>query len=595
MTVPDIHREVLDNLSDGVLVVGLGGRIETLNPAAEQILGLESGEAQGQTFAELFITREGFDDFTQLLLDATAQRSGVERRVVEVRGGDEARSLSVATSYLRHAGGGPSKAVAVIAVFSDITELRELRETELRMAKAVEEQHRRLQDAYREIETRNEALAAALRKVRVVQGLGAVLAIGLFLGAGFWAWRPLDLFDRPGSAMAADAGPGPGGRRMTVESRPVDSSISLKGTLAPWRTVAVQSPVDGVVAAVRIRVGQEVSQGESLVTMDISRAQAQLRRKRLDFSKALKGVQVLENWERGTEMSAARRSFTKAELELESSRTSINKSRFLFEQGLIAAEELEDQERQHRGQLLDFEAAKDELESVRAQRSEEELEGARLELQATRQELDAMRGQLQGFGGEAGDADVRAPIAGVVLAPRRSGKDLVEGRQVRGGDTLLTIGDFSRLSAVVKADEADITRLGVGQSVTVTGNAFRGLTLRGEVSHVSSQADPKSRGTPKFDVAVTLDPVTPEEAARLRAGMSAKIRIVTYSNPKALLVPIGAVRSRAGTHRLRVVDPDTGEAQERAVEIGPTTRDSVEIRAGLKAGETILAPGRGDG
>ena len=112
------------------------------------------------------------------------------------------------------------------------------------------------------------------------------------------------------------------------------------------------------------------------------------------------------------------------------------------------------------------------------------------------------------------------------------------------------------------------------------------------MSHVSSQADPKSRGTPKFDVAVTLDPVTPEEAAQLRAGMSAKIRIVTYSNPKALLVPIGAVRSRAGTHRLRVVDPDTGEAQERTVEIGPTTRDSVEIRAGLKAGETILAPGR---
>ena len=167
MTVPEIHREVLDNLSDGVLVVGLGGRIETLNPAAEQILGLESGEANGRTFAELCIAREGVDDFTQLLLDATAQRSGVEQRVVEVRGGDEARSLSVATSYLRHAGSGPSKAVAVIAVFSDITELRELRETELRMAKAVEEQHRRLQDAYREIETRNEALAAALRKVRV--------------------------------------------------------------------------------------------------------------------------------------------------------------------------------------------------------------------------------------------------------------------------------------------------------------------------------------------------------------------------------------------------------------------------------------------
>ena len=45
MNAPDIHRDVLDNLLDGVLVVGSGGRIETLNPAAERILGLEPDHA----------------------------------------------------------------------------------------------------------------------------------------------------------------------------------------------------------------------------------------------------------------------------------------------------------------------------------------------------------------------------------------------------------------------------------------------------------------------------------------------------------------------------------------------------------------------
>ncbi len=178
MTGPGIHREVLDNLEDGVLVVGTGGRIETLNPAAERILGLEAGEAAGRGFAELFILREGFDDFTQLIIDATTAGTGGERRVaVRVEGDGEARSLSVATSWLRRPGAdGSSEAVAAIAVFSDITELRELRETELRLAKETEAQHRRLQDAYREIEDRNAALASALRKVRIVQGLGVVLA-----------------------------------------------------------------------------------------------------------------------------------------------------------------------------------------------------------------------------------------------------------------------------------------------------------------------------------------------------------------------------------------------------------------------------------
>ena len=589
MMGPDIHREVLDNLEDGVLVVGLGGRIETLNPSAERILGLEAGEIAGRTFAELFILREGFDDFTQLVIDATTERSGTQRRVVQVEGEGGARALSVATSYLRRpAADGSSQTVAVIAVFSDITELSGLRETELRMAKAAEEQHRRLQDAYRDIEDRNAALAAVLRKVRVVQGLGMVLAIGLFLGAGLWTWQPLDLFESSGPAAEAVAAPAMA--RMTVDPGPVSSSISLKGTLSPWRTVNVLSPVDGVVSAVHFRIGQEVSEGESLLTMDLSRALAEARRKRLVYSKALKRVQELESWERSAEMTAARRSFTKAELDLEASRTNINKSRFLSEQGLISASEREDTERQHRGQLLDFEAARDEFASVRAQGGEEALEEARLEFEAAQQALEAAQQELQVFGDVVGNASMRAPIAGVVLAPARAGRELTEGRPVRTGDVLLTIGDFSRLSAVVKADESDVARLRAGQKVTVTGNAFRGLTLEGEVSHVSSQADPKSRGIPSFAVAVTLDPVGPEEAERLRAGMSAKIRIVTYSNPKALLVPIDAVLSRRGVHRLRVVDADSGEVEEREVEIGPTTRDSVEILAGLKPGETILLP-----
>ena len=581
MTGPDIHREVLDNLRDGVLVVRLGGRIETLNPAAERLLGLEAGEAQGRTFAELFIAREGFDDFTQLLIDATAERSGGEPRVVEVDGGATARSLSVSTSYLRRGGGAVPETVAVIAVFSDITELRELRETELRMAKAAEKQHHRLHDAYREIEERNGALAAALRKVRVVQSLGTVLALGLFLGAGLWTWRPLDLFE-VGTAEAAARPQGPA-RTFTVEPDHVSSSISLKGALAPWRKVTVESPVKGAIAAVRFRIGQEVEKGESLVTLDLADARARYRRKRLDLSRARKQLEVLEHWERSAEMSAARRSFTKAELDLESNRTELNKKRFLFEQGLIAASELEDAERQHRGQLLDFEAARDELGSVRAQGGEDALEEARLELEAAREEVRALEEDI-------GHTEIRAPIGGVVVAGGRSGRELSEGQTVREGETLLTVGDFARLAAAVKVDETDVVRLRAGQSVTVTGNAFRGLTLRGEVSRVSSQADPKSRGVARFDVAITLDPVSPEQAALLRAGMSAKIRIVTYSNPQALLVPIDAVRSRRGTHRLRVVDSATGEAKEREVEIGPTTGDSVEIRAGLEAGETILLP-----
>ncbi len=581
MTEPGIHREVLDNLEDGVLVVGLGGRIETLNPAAERILGLETGEAAGRGFADLFILREGFDDFTQLLIDATAERPAPARLVVEVRGEAGPRSLSVATSYLRR--GEAGEAVAAIAVFSDITELRELRDTELRLAKEAEAQHRRLQDAYREIEDRNAALASALRKVRIVQGLGMVLALGLFVGAGLWTTRSLDLFE----GVAASAAPTPPAQegRMTVRPRRVSEGISLRGTLAPWRVVAVNSAVGGTVRAVHFRTGQQVEEGEALLELDLSRARRDYAAARRRHARALEALQVLEDWENSQEMVAARRSFTKSSLDMEGQRTKINKSRFLFEEGLISASEHEDAERQFRGQELDFEAAKEEYAAVQAQVGQDEIDAARQGVEGA--EADMLRLERQLRGGER----IEAPISGIVLASASGGRPLAVGGAVRAGQTLASIGDFSRMAASVKADETDVVRLRAGQKVTVTGNAFRGLTLSGEVTHVSSQADPRSRGIPKFDVTVTLDPVPPENAAQIRTGMSARIRIVTYDNPQALLVPIDAVRSRGGVHRLRVLDPVTGDAEEREVEIGPTTRDSVEIRAGLKAGETVLLPG----
>ena len=582
MTGPDIHREVLENLEDGVLVVGSGGRIETLNPAAERILGLEAGEAAGQSFVELFILRDGFDDFTQLLIDATAGGAGGQRSVVEVQRGGEARAVSVATSYLRRRESG-GEAVAAIAVFSDITELSELRETELRLARQTEAQHGRLQDAYREIEDRNAALAAALRKVRVVQGLGMVLALGLFLGAGYWSTRSLDLFD--GATATASAAPAEGGRRMTVRTRRVSDGITLRGSLAPWRTVSVRSPVNGDIAAVHFRTGQQVAEGDALVELDLTQARQEFAAARRIHTQMLERVRELEDWEKSQEMVKARRSFTKTRLDMEGHRTTINKSRFLIEEGLISESEHEDAERQFRGQELDFEAAEEEFALVRAKGSKEALEAARLDLQAARARLRSAEEELK-------HGAVRAPISGVALEAVRSGRELTVGERAGAGQDLLRIGDFSRMAVSVQVDETDVVKLRTGQKVEVSGNAFRGLRLKGEVTHVAAQADARARGgIPKFDVAVTLDPVGPKDAARLRSGMSARLRIVTYDNPKALSVPIGAIDSRGRAHRVSVVDPATGEIEQRKVEIGPTARDSVEIRSGLKAGETILVPG----
>ena len=580
----DIHGRVLDHLLDGVMVVERGGAITVFNPAAARILGVSAGEVAGSTFTELFITREGFEELSEFILDAVAGE-GAGRQVVTLHAGDAARTLSVATSYIRAGGDGDGETMALIAVFSDITELRELRETELRMAKAVEAQHAELHTAYRQIEERNATLAATLKKVQVARVAVTVLVIGVFLGAGAYVWPPIDLFggsSGPSVVSRADAGMAEGFRMIAVEPRPLRETISLVGELAPWRTVSVTSPIESRVLAVHFQNGQEVKEGDLLVELDTAEVVRQHRQAQVAYIDALETFETVSDWENGPEMAGARRAFVRARMALESQETRLQRTAFLLEQGLIPASRHEEAERQYQRQILDVEAARQDLDAARARGGEEALDKAVLELSGAEDERRELAESL-------GTGRVHAPVSGAVLAPSRSGANvLAAGRSVEEGEALLRIGDFSRMTAIAAVDEVDVVRIAVGQAVTVTGNAFPDLRMRGTVTHVSSQPLARTRGATRFEVEVTLDPLEADQRQRLRAGMSSRLQVDVYSNDAALMVPIEAVERSGPSHLVRLVNRETREVQEHAVQVGTTTLDSVEITAGLQPGDEIV-------
>ena len=582
-----IHRRVFDHLLDGVMVVKQGGEITVLNPAAARILGVSAEKAAGSTFIELFFAREGFEELTDLILDAVGGDGEGGRQVVTLLAADAARSLSVATSYIGSGTDVAGETGALIAVFSDITELRELRETELRMAKAVEAQHAELQTAYRQIKERNETLAVMLKKVQVARLLATTVVIAVFLGAGAYVWQPLDLFRAafgPSVVSLAAAGVGEGLRTIVVEPQPLRETIALVGKLAPWKTVTVTSPIESRVSAVYFQYGQEVEEGDLLVEIDTSEVVRKHRRAQVTYINALEALETVRDWNNGPEMAAARRTLARARIALESQETRLKRTAFLLEQGLIPASQHEEAERQHRRQLLDFEAARQDLEAASARGSEESVDKAVLELSSAEEEVWELAKS-------AGQGRVHASVSGVVLASSRSGaKVLAGGQSVDKGEALLEIGDFSRMAAVAMVDEVDVVVLAVGQTVLVTGNAFRDQRMRGTVTHVSSQPLAEVRGATRFEVKVTLDPLEEDQRERLRTGMSCRLEIVIRNKDSALMVPIEAVERSGRSHRLRVVNPDTGMVQQREVETGLTTLDLVEITSGLAPGDEIVVP-----
>ena len=121
----------------------------------------------------------------------------------------------------------------------------------------------------------------------------------------------------------------------------------------------------------------------------------------------------------------------------------------------------------------------------------------------------------------------------------------------------------------------------------VSGDAFSGISLDGEISHISSQATKKG-DIPSFEITVDIKHLSPEHKRWARLGMSANLEVVIYSKSNALMVPIDCVTKSGSDWFVRIRNKETREIKEVKVETGITTLDSVEILSGLKPGDEVV-------
>lgn len=171
---------------------------------------------------------------------------------------------------------------------------------------------------------------------------------------------------------------------------------------------------------------------------------------------------------------------------------------------------------------------------------------------------------------------IRAPYSGVVVD-----KLVVQGQRVMAGDALFRLADLSVVWVEGEVFEQDLPSVRLGQSVDVELQALPGSVRRGRIVFLQPTVSSETR---TVRVRVELD----NAHGVLKPGMYATILIRTTGRAPVLHVPRSAVLS-TGRRDLVFVQRADGMLEPRDIVRGIATDDRVEVKSGLRMGETVVA------
>ncbi len=187
---------------------------------------------------------------------------------------------------------------------------------------------------------------------------------------------------------------------------------------------------------------------------------------------------------------------------------------------------------------------------------------------------------------ESADTIVRAPIEGTITQRQISvGQNIVGSVASQGTATaVFTIGNLGRVWMVANAPEADASRLHVGDAARVTVAACQDRSFEARITYVAAVIDPSSHR-------LLVRAEVPNPGDMLKPDMLAQFEIATGASSLVLAVPESAVVYEGADAHVWVANPDEKTLAIRPVSVGAERHGVVEIKAGLRDGDSIVTSG----
>lgn len=351
--------------------------------------------------------------------------------------------------------------------------------------------------------------------------LGIVLVVALFVGTFVFLYQK----SRP-KAQHFEV--------IEVKRADIRRSTIVTGTIEPRVEVDVKPQISGIVAEIFKEAGQTVQKGELIARIKVVPDMAQLNsaENRVKLAQ-LSSQQALRDFER---------------------------TKTLYDQKLVSAEEFEKAQLALRQQREELANAKDALKIVK--------EGV----------SNSMAGNSTTL--------VRSTIDGTILdIPVKVGNSVTMSNTFNDGTTIATVANMNDLLFKGNIDETEVAKLRNGMELAITVGAVTDVRLTARLEFIAPKVSSGTTGN-QFEIKGAL---LQSKGVTLRAGYSANAEIILDARSQVLALPESAVKFEGGKAVVYVQtgDKDANTFERRVVQTGLSDGVNIEIRSGLRIGEKV--------
>ena len=350
----------------------------------------------------------------------------------------------------------------------------------------------------------------------------------------------------------------------TVAEETARRRIQAVGSLYAFEESTLSSQVEGRVAEVLADVGDNVKEGQALITVDPQELQFEVDRQRGLVTQVRAQLGVGPNDPPPSDPKRIA-SVQRAEADLFDADHKYGRAQQMYKDNLISQQQLDEAASRFQSTKATYTVALQEVDRLKA-----------LLISSEASEKLAEK--------KLADASIRAPFPGAIKT-----RNVHPGEYLRVQSPVMVLVRTDRLRARLAVPERWAGWVKDGATVDLHVEAFPGETFQGKISRINPAVAQDSRTFEAEALLLNLD-------GRLKPGFFLQASIPSEKEEKTIFLPESAVNYRYGVYKVFLLNGN--HVSERQIRPAGQTEDErgrrFEVAEGLKPGDRVAVAISGD-